>query len=191
MRNKRRNTRATPITPIEDEIAYLRGLDLKGLRARWLGVFQRQAPAHLGRHLLFSIIAYRIQADRYDDLDHETKRVLVRTDAKDSGSAITARLVNLDQKRTELSPGTVCQLVGLADLHLPEGLHAKRGTRNAIAAAAIRTIPRLFIITGLPAVAPNLHPVPATASASLRTRPRKLHWSPPARSLQPLRPRPG
>ena len=106
MRNKRRNTRATPITP-EDEIAHLRGLDLRGLRARWLGVFQRQAPAHLGRHLLFSIIAYRIQADRYGDLDHETKRVLDRTNAKESGSAISARLANLDQKRTELLPGTV------------------------------------------------------------------------------------
>ena len=70
-------------------------------------MFQRQAPAHLGRHLLFSIIAYRIQADRYGDLDHETKRVLDRTDAKESGSAISARLVNLDQKRTELLPGTV------------------------------------------------------------------------------------
>ena len=107
MRNKRRNTRATPITPIEDEIAYLRGLDLKGLRARWLGVFQRQAPAHLGRHLLFSIIAYRIQADRFGDLDFETKRILDRTDAKESSSATSARLMSLDQKRTELLPGTV------------------------------------------------------------------------------------
>ena len=40
----------------------------------------------------------------------------------------------------------------------------KRGTRNAIAAAPIRTMPRLFIITGLSAVCPKPHPVPARAS---------------------------
>jgi len=41
-------------------------------------VFQRPAPAHLQRHLLFSIIAYRNQADRFGDLDHETMQMLDR-----------------------------------------------------------------------------------------------------------------
>ena len=50
-------------TSVEEEIAHLRGLDLGELRARWQGVFQRQAPAHLTRHLLFAVIAYRIRAD--------------------------------------------------------------------------------------------------------------------------------
>ena len=107
MREKRRNARATAITPIEDEIAHLRGLDLKGLRARWLSVFKRPPLAHLGRHLLFSIIAYRIQADRFGDLDHETKQLLDRTEAMESGSTMSARLMGFDQKRTELTPGTV------------------------------------------------------------------------------------
>jgi transposase InsO family protein len=57
----------------------LRGLDLKGLRARWQSVLQRPAPGHLPRHLLFAIIAYRIQADRFGDLDHETRQLLDRT----------------------------------------------------------------------------------------------------------------
>jgi hypothetical protein len=61
---------------VEDEIAHLRGLDLKGLRSRWHSVFQRQAPAHLTRHLLFAVIAYRIQADRLGDLDHKTVKSL-------------------------------------------------------------------------------------------------------------------
>jgi Protein of unknown function (DUF2924) len=107
MRKKRRKGRVTTETSIEDEIAHLRGLDLKGLRARWQGVLQRPAPDHLPRHLLFAIIAYRIQTDRFGELDYETMQLLDRTDAKETGSAMSARLVSFDQKRTELTPGTV------------------------------------------------------------------------------------
>src|SRR5712671_2525831 len=106
MGKKRRNGRVTTETSVEIEIVHLRGLDLKGLRARWQSVLQKPAPDHLPRHLLFAIIAYRIQADRLGDLDHETKQLLDRTGAKESGAAISARLVSLDQKRTELTPGT-------------------------------------------------------------------------------------
>ena len=59
MQKKRRSGRASTKTSLEDEIAHLRGLDLGGLRARWQSVFQRLAPAHLTRHLLFAVIAYR------------------------------------------------------------------------------------------------------------------------------------
>ncbi len=107
MREKRRNGRVTTKTSVEDEIVHLRGLDLKGLRARWQSVLQKPAPDHLPRHLLFAIIAYRIQADRFGDLDHETRQLLDRTDARESGAAMSARLVSFDQKRTELTPGTV------------------------------------------------------------------------------------
>ena len=106
MQQKRRNGRTTK-TSVENEIAHLRGLDLGGLRARWQSVFQRPAPAHLTRHLLFTVIAYRLQADRFGDLDHETKQVLDRTVAKEAGPAMSARLASFDQKRTELTPGTV------------------------------------------------------------------------------------
>jgi hypothetical protein len=107
MSNKRRSGRASTKTSISDEIAHLRGLDLKGLRLRWQSVFQRLPPDHLPRHLLFAIIAYRVQADRLGDLDHETKQILDRTDAKDTGTTVSTRLVSFDQKRTELTPGTV------------------------------------------------------------------------------------
>src|SRR6266481_3040857 len=107
MRKERRNGRVTTETSVEDEIVHLRGLDLKGLRARWQSVLQRPAPGHLPRHLLFAIIAYRIQADRFEDLDHETKQLLDRTGAKESGATMSARLVSFDRKRTELTPGTV------------------------------------------------------------------------------------
>ena len=104
MLEKRRSGHATIKTSIGDEIAHLRGLDLKGLRSRWLSVFQKSPPDQLPRHLLFAIIAYRIQADRLGDLDRPTKQVLERTDR---GTTMSARLVSFDQKRTELTPGTV------------------------------------------------------------------------------------
>jgi Protein of unknown function (DUF2924) len=107
MQKNRRNGRASTKKSIEDEIAHLRGLDLRGLRSRWQSVFRRPAPAHLTRHLLFAIIAYRLQADRFDDLDHATLQVLDRTAAKEAGSTTVARLAKFDQKRTTLTPGTV------------------------------------------------------------------------------------
>jgi hypothetical protein len=107
MQKKRRNSRTSTKISIEDEVAHLRGLDLRGLRSRWQGAFQRPAPAHLTRHLLFAVIAYRLQADRFSDLGHATRQVLDRAVAKEAGPAMSARLASFDQKRTELTPGTV------------------------------------------------------------------------------------
>jgi hypothetical protein len=107
MQKKRRNDRISTQISVEDEIAHLRGLDLGGSRARWQSVFQRPAPVHLTRYLLFAIIAYRVQSDRYGDLDHATRQVLDRSDTKDTGPITSARLASFDQKRTRLTPGTV------------------------------------------------------------------------------------
>ncbi len=107
MLGKRRSGRASTKTSIGDEIAHLRSLDLKGLRSRWQSVFKRAAPDHLPRHLLFAILAYRIQADRLGDLDHETRQVLNLTNSNETGAAVSARLVSFDQKQTEPTPGTV------------------------------------------------------------------------------------
>jgi hypothetical protein len=107
MRKRLRSGRAATNTAVEGEISHLRDLDLRGLRARWQSVFQRPAPAHLPRHLLFAATAYRIQADRFGDLDQEAKQILDRTDAKENAASMSARLVSFDQKRVELTPGTV------------------------------------------------------------------------------------
>ena len=107
MQKQRRNGRAATQSSIEDEIAHLRGLSIKGLRSRWQGVFQRAAPTHLTQHLLFAVIAYRLQADRFGDLDHATKQMLNGLVAKEAGPALSARLASFDQKRAKLTPGTV------------------------------------------------------------------------------------
>jgi hypothetical protein len=107
VQKRRRNGSASIKRPVEDEIAHLRGLDLAGLRARWQSIFQRQAPTHLTRLLLFAVIAYRLQVDRFGDLDHATKQVLDRTIAKEAGPAMSSRLTSFDQKRVRLAPGTM------------------------------------------------------------------------------------
>jgi hypothetical protein len=110
MRRKHRTASATTRSSgasVEEEIAHLRDLDLKELRARWRSVFQGSPPSYLPRHLLFAILAFRIQTDHFGDLDHETRKVLDRTSANESGLALVDRLKSLDRKRTDLMPGTV------------------------------------------------------------------------------------
>jgi hypothetical protein len=58
------------------EIAALENLDIHGLRLRWRRLFRKPAPPHLPRYLLLRIIAYRIQANVFGDLDRETVRFL-------------------------------------------------------------------------------------------------------------------
>jgi len=107
MQKQHRNGRTSTQSSVEDEIRHLRGLNLKGLRSRWHGIFQRPAPAHLTQHLLFAVIAYRIQADRFGDLDHATQQMLDGLGAMNVGPTLSARLARFDQKRTKLTPGTV------------------------------------------------------------------------------------
>ena len=63
---------------LDTEIARLRGLGVGELRARWHTAFRRRAPPHLPQHLLFRILAYRLQADRFGELDADTRRLLDR-----------------------------------------------------------------------------------------------------------------
>ena len=63
---------------LETEIAHLRGLDLDGLRARWRSLTGRPAPSHVPKTLLLRVLAYRVQAATFGDLDQVTARLLAR-----------------------------------------------------------------------------------------------------------------
>jgi hypothetical protein len=98
--------------PVRDEIARLGDLDLDALRLRWRKLFRAGAPPHLPRSLLLRIIAYRIQANAYGDLDRATLRFLdkiAREREARRASGETRRAVPpippVDQRRS-LKPGT-------------------------------------------------------------------------------------
>ena len=89
---------------VDVELARLRELDVKALRAQWHNLMGRPAPPHLPRHLLFRMVAYRLQADRLGDLDPQTKRALDAlgsTDKARQNDAIPAR------HDTEVKAGTI------------------------------------------------------------------------------------
>jgi DUF2924 family protein len=87
---------------IDVEIARLRDLDVAALRARWHTVCGRRAPPHLPRHLLFRILAHRLQADLLGDLDAESLRLLDRSETPEkAGQRAVAR------RSVDVRPGTV------------------------------------------------------------------------------------
>ena len=63
---------------VDAEFEALEGLGLEELRLQWRNRWGRLAPAHLSRTLLFRLMAYRIQADAFGDLDRQTAKVLDR-----------------------------------------------------------------------------------------------------------------
>jgi hypothetical protein len=89
---------------LDAEIARLRDLDIGGLQVRWQNVFRRRPPPHLPRHLLFRVLAYRLQADRLGDLDAESQQLLDTTGSpEDAGK----RAVEIKRQTTEIRPGTM------------------------------------------------------------------------------------
>jgi Protein of unknown function (DUF2924) len=91
---------------LDNKIARLRGLDVGDLRARWHTVFRRAAPPHLPRHLLFRILAYRLQANELGDLDANSRRVFDRI-GSGSSEGIGRLAAALNRSRAELRPGTL------------------------------------------------------------------------------------
>ena len=92
------------IKTLDVEIARLRDLDIRALQARWHTVFGRRPSAHLPRHLLFRVLAYRLQADRFGDLDTESRRLL---DGAGSPEDAGRRAADPNRLTTDLRPGTM------------------------------------------------------------------------------------
>lgn len=91
---------------IESEIARLRGLVLDDLRARWRTVFRRTAPPNLSRHLLFRTLAYQLQADRFGNLDAESRKALDRLDTK-TAAGVDRLVTDLKRSGSTVRPGTL------------------------------------------------------------------------------------
>jgi hypothetical protein len=89
---------------IDVEIARLRDLDAGQLQSRWHNVFGRRPPAHLPRHLLFRVLAYRLQAEVFGDLDAESQRLLDRSVSPEQAGQ---RAVEVARRTADLRPGTV------------------------------------------------------------------------------------
>jgi hypothetical protein len=89
---------------LDIEVARLRDVDVGELRARWQTVFGRRPPPHLPRHLLFRVLAYRLQADQLGDLDCNSKRLLDRSGSPEKAAQ---RAKNFGCRIADLKPGTV------------------------------------------------------------------------------------
>jgi Protein of unknown function (DUF2924) len=99
---------------VDVEIARLRDLDVGQLRSRWHTAFGQRPHPHLPRHLLFRVLAYRIQADVLGDLDSENQRLLDRSvSPEDAGQ----RAVELSQRTADLRPGTVLEREWKGQMH--------------------------------------------------------------------------
>jgi hypothetical protein len=95
---------AQPDPPdLDVEIARLRDLDLGALRRRWHTQLGQAAPDHLPRHLLLRILAYRLQAARWGDLDRQCEHLL---DRSDSPEAVGQRAADR-QGTLNIQPGAV------------------------------------------------------------------------------------
>jgi hypothetical protein len=138
---------------VDAEIARLRDLDLAGLRARWRTVFRRAAADHLPRHLMFRVLAYRLQAERFGHLDKDTQRFLDRV-ASGAQAGGDIKTVEGHPSRNGLQPGTilvrewngVLQRVMVLDEHFAwNGITYRSLTEVAVAMTGTRwSGPRFF-----------------------------------------------
>ena len=89
---------------LDVELARVREFDVGELRARWHTLFRQKPPSHLPRHLLYRILAYRLQANQLGDLDAESKRLLDRVESPEQ---VGQRAVDQGRRVVEIKPGTV------------------------------------------------------------------------------------
>ena len=126
--------------PIAAEVARLGDLDLHELRVRWRKLFRKEAPFHLSRFLLHRVLAYRIQANAYGDLDRETIRFLDRI-AKQRTKEDKSPIPPVEDLRAgRLKPGTQLVREHEGVLHqvtvVPDGFAWNGTTYDSLSAVA-------------------------------------------------------
>jgi hypothetical protein len=82
----------------------LRDLDVRRLRSRWHTVFGCPPPPQLSHHLLFRTLAYRLQTDRWGDLDGESRRLLDRSGSPEQAGM---RAIEMRRRTVVVRPGTL------------------------------------------------------------------------------------
>ena len=102
---------------LSQEIARLSDLPLGDLRARWRTVFRRAPPPTLSRNLLFRTLAYRLQADRFGDLDAETRRILDSVKLDGPGDTLKGVMAGFRRPDWRLQPGTVLSRQWKGQMH--------------------------------------------------------------------------
>lgn len=136
------STDAPRSVSVNVEIARLRGLDIQGLRSLWESRYGGKVAAHLPRHLLYRLLAYRLQAEYLGDLDPDSKRLLDRSDSPEEASRRAADAVRATKS---LRPGTVLGREWKGEMHrvavLAEGFAWNGTTYPSLSKAA-------FAITG-------------------------------------------
>lgn len=90
---------------LENAIQELDGLEIEELRLRWRAQFGRAAPPHLGKSLLFRILAYQMQAEILGDLLPRTMAML--GDAASGKSTKKSDRTSAETQPGQLQPGTV------------------------------------------------------------------------------------
>jgi hypothetical protein len=81
-------------SPTDLEIERLENASLEELQLDWRNRWGRLAPAHIPRGLLFRLMAYRIQAEAFGDLDRKSvKRLERRANSSHEGATSEGGLV--------------------------------------------------------------------------------------------------
>lgn len=108
------STDAPRSVSVNVEIARLRDLDVQGLRSVWESRYRGKAAAHLPRHLVFRLLAYRLQAEHLGDLDSESKHLLDRSDSPEDASR---RAADAARATKSLRTGTVLGREWKGEMH--------------------------------------------------------------------------
>ncbi len=80
---------------------------INDLRARWRTVFRPVPPPTLSRNLLFRTLAFRLQADRFGDLNAESRRILDSVKLDGPGDTLKGVIAGFRRPDWNLQPGTV------------------------------------------------------------------------------------